>query len=117
MVSGPEGSTSPPTATTATIKSPTKAPTKRRWARGTRVPLLVGTAAIGVLSLVGAGSASGTSAGTNDVTGAGVTRQSAAIVECSSGIVTDGDIQTSSMSVTPVDAAPHELPGGCRIVP
>ena len=104
MVSGPEGSTA------------TMAPTPRRWSRGARMPLLVGTAAIGVLSLVTAGSAFG-SADSADVTRTGVNRDSAAIVECRSGIVTDGDIQTSSMSVTPVDAAPHELPGGCRIVP
>ncbi|HEX5586658.1 MAG TPA: hypothetical protein VFZ17_05080 [Acidimicrobiia bacterium] len=41
----------------------------------------------------------------------------AAIVECRSGIVTDGDVQTSSLVVTRVDAAPSELPGGCSVTP
>ena len=79
--------------------------------RGRRtVPVLLGTAVIGMLSLVAVGATSAT-ATSDDI------RSDAAIVECRSGVVTDGDISMSSLTVTRVDAAPPELPGGCRIVP
>jgi hypothetical protein len=82
--------------------------------RGQRWQILTGTVAIGALSLATAGcgfpSAGARSAG--DTTG------DTAIVECRSGIVTDGDVQTSSLSVTKVPAA-HipDLPGGCSVTP
>ena len=72
---------------------------------------LVGATTLGALSLIAAGSALPASAGAADDTRGGTT-----IVECRSGIVTDGDVQTSSLVATRVDAAPPELPGGCRIV-
>ena len=73
--------------------------------------LLVGATTLGALSLIAAGSVSPASAGAADDT-----RGDATMVECRSGIVTDGDVQMSSLVVTLVDAAPPELPGGCHIV-
>jgi hypothetical protein len=74
--------------------------------------ILAGTLAVGALSLATAGcgfpaasAVSGASGGT-------------AIVECRSGVVTDGEIRTSSMSVTKVDATQvPELPEGCSVTP
>lgn len=81
---------------------------------GRRRRVLTGTLALGALSLVAAGSAlpAASVMATDDARGG------TAIVECRSGIVTDGDVQTSSMSVTRVDAA-HvpDLPGGCSVTP
>jgi hypothetical protein len=38
------------------------------------------------------------------------------VVECTSGIVTQGDIQTSSMVVTKIPAGEHpDLPGDCTV--
>jgi hypothetical protein len=69
--------------------------------------------ALGALSLIAAGCGFPESSVSADDAGG-----DAAIVECRSGIETHGDIQTSSMSVTRVDAA-HipELPGGCSVAP
>jgi len=75
--------------------------------------LLAGTMALGALSLVAAGCGFHESSAPADDAGGGT-----AIVECRSGIETDGGIQTSSMSVTRVDAAhAPELPGGCSVTP
>ena len=41
---------------------------------------------------------------------------STAVVECNSGIVTQGDVQTSSLSVAVVPAGEHpDIPGGCTV--
>jgi len=88
----------------------TSTATRRVRVRGTRLRLLVGATTLGALSLIAAGSALPASAGADD------TRDGATIVECRSGIVTDGDVQTSSMVATRVDAAPPELPGVCHVV-
>ena len=80
---------------------------------GTRWRILAGTMALGALSLVTAGVGLSEASASADDTHGGT-----AIVECRSGTVTDGDVQTSSMSATLVDAA-HvpELPGGCSVTP
>jgi hypothetical protein len=87
--------------------------TKLNTVHGTRWRILAGTVALGALSLVTAGCFRDASAVSSDDSLGGT-----ALVECRSGIVTDGDVQTSSMSVTKVDAA-HvpELPGGCSVTP
>jgi len=75
--------------------------------------LLAGTMALGALSLFAAGCGFPESSVSADDAGGDT-----AIVECRSGIETHGDVQTSSMSVTRVDAAhPPELPGGCSVTP
>jgi hypothetical protein len=82
--------------------------------RGRRGRILAGTLALSALSLVtvGSGFAAASAAPADD------SGHDTAIVECRSGIVTDGDIQTSSISVTKVPAAPlPELPGGCSVRP
>jgi hypothetical protein len=82
--------------------------------RGKAARIMAGTAALGVLALVtaGCGFPSGTAASADDP------GNDTAIVECRSGVVTDGDVQTSSLSVTLVTAAQlPELPGGCSVVP
>ena len=73
--------------------------------------ILAGSVAVAALSIVAGGGHPAASAVT---AGGGGT----AIAECRSGIVTDGEILTSSTSVTEIDAA-HvpELPGGCRVTP
>ena len=75
--------------------------------------VLVATSALGMLSLLAAGCGypASTTATTDD------SPSDAAIVECRSGIVTDGDVQTSSIVVTRVDTAPPSLPGGCSVIP
>ena len=84
--------------------------TDERVTRGRRTAVLLGTAVLGMLSLVAVGATSAT-ATSDDV------RSDAAIVECRSGVVTEGDVKMSALTVTRVDVAPPELPGGCRIVP
>ncbi|MET0627031.1 MAG: hypothetical protein ABW033_01080 [Acidimicrobiia bacterium] len=71
------------------------------------------TSALGMLSLfaVGCGYPASDAATTDD------SARDAAIVECRSGTVTDGDVQTSSLVVTRVEAAPPSLPGGCSVIP
>jgi hypothetical protein len=45
-----------------------------------------------------------------------VTPSSTAVVECSSGIVSQGDVQTSSLFVAKVSAGEHpDLPGDCTV--
>jgi hypothetical protein len=80
--------------------------------RGHRWHVLAGTMALGALALTaGWGYVSPTAVSADDSHG------DAAIVECRSGIVTDGDVQTSSIVVTRVDVAPPSLPGGCSVTP
>ncbi len=91
-----------------------KAPdaTELNTVRGRRGRILAGTLALSALSLVTVGSGfAAASASPTDDSGHGT-----AIVECRSGVVTDGDIQTSSLSVAKVPAASlPDLPGGCSV--
>ena len=81
---------------------------------GKRWQILAGTTALGALSLVTAGVDISEAAAVSADDAPGGT----ALVECRSGTITEGDVQTSSMSLTVVDAA-HvpELPGGCSVTP
>ena len=77
---------------------------------GNRWRILVGSVALGAaaLGLTSCGFP-GTTASTDDPSGT-------AIVECSSGIVTQGDIQTSSLFVAKVPASElPDTPGGCTV--
>jgi hypothetical protein len=74
------------------------------------VPVLLGTAVIGMISLVAVAASTGT-ASSDD------TRGGATVVECRSGVVTEGEVSMSALTVSRVEAAPPELPGGCRVVP
>jgi hypothetical protein len=79
--------------------------------RGRRWRLLVGSVALGAaaLGLSSCGFAS-TTAATDDAP------SHTAVVECTSGIVTNGDIQTSSLVVTRVPPGVHpDVPGGCTV--
>jgi hypothetical protein len=79
--------------------------------RGTRWRLLVGSVALGVAAL--GLSSCGFPAST---TATDETPSHTAIVECTSGIVTNGDVQTSSLVVTRVPAGEHpDIPGGCTV--
>jgi hypothetical protein len=73
--------------------------------------LLVASVALGAASL-GLASCGYPASGTPTDDTSGTT----AIVECSGGTVTQGDIQTSSLVVTkvPADALP-DTPGGCTV--
>jgi hypothetical protein len=80
---------------------------------GNRWRVLVASAALGVaalgLSSCGFPSSSATTTSTGDPS-------STVVVECSSGTVTQGDVQTSSLSVTKVPASVQpDLPGGCTV--
>jgi hypothetical protein len=80
--------------------------------RGKRWQLLVGSVALGAaaLGLAGSGVASSTAS-------ADEAPSSTMIVQCSSGTITQGDVQTSSLSVTRVPASEHpDLPGGCSVL-
>jgi hypothetical protein len=73
--------------------------------------ILVGFVALGAASLgiVSSGTISATAA-TDDPSG------STAVVVCSSGTITHGDVQTSSIIATRVPAgAAHDTPGGCTV--
>ena len=77
---------------------------------GKRWPTLVSSVALGVaaLGLSSAGIAAAT-ASTDDPSGT-------AVVECSSGSVTQGDVQTSSLFVAKLPANEQpEIPGGCTV--
>jgi len=77
--------------------------------RGQRWRLLVGSVALGAaaLGLTSCGFPT-TTASTDEAP------SSTAVVECNSGIVTNGDVQTSSLFVAKVPAGEHpDLPGGC----
>ena len=77
--------------------------------RGQRWRLLVGAVALGAAAL-GLSSCGfpASSASTDEAP------SSTSVVECSSGTVTNGDVQTSSLFVARVPAGEHpDLPGGC----
>jgi hypothetical protein len=79
--------------------------------RGPRWRLLVGSVALGAaaLGLSSCGFPSST-ATTDDAP------SSTAVVECSSGIITTGDIQMSALSVTRIPAGEHpDVPGDCTV--
>ena len=83
--------------------------TREKKIRGQRWRLLVGSVALGAAAL--GLSSSGYAAATASTDEA---PSSTAVVECSSGIVTNGDVQTSSLFVAKVPAGEHpDLPGGC----
>jgi hypothetical protein len=78
--------------------------------RGNRWRVLVGSVALGAAAL-GLSSCGfpATTASTDDPSGT-------AVVECSSGTVTQGDVQTSSLFVAKVPAGVQpDLPGGCTV--
>ena len=78
--------------------------------RGHRWRILVGSVALGAaaLGLSGSGFAAATAA-TDSPSGT-------AVVEFSSGIVTQGDVQTSSLFVAKVPAGEQpDIPGGCTV--
>jgi hypothetical protein len=86
-----------------------------RLVRGNRWRILVGSVALGAaplgLSSCGfpATTASTGTTSTGDPSGT-------AVVECSSGIVTQGDVQTSSLFVAKVPAGElPDTPGGCTV--
>jgi len=78
--------------------------------RGKRWPILVSSVALGVaaLGLSSVGIAAAT-ASTDDPSGT-------AVVECSSGTVTQSDVQTSSLFVAKLPAGEQpDVPGGCTV--
>ena len=79
--------------------------------RGRRWQLLVGTVALGAatLGLSSCGFPASTVA-TDEAP------SNTAVVECSSGTITQGDIQMSALSVTRVPAGEQpDIPGGCTV--
>ena len=78
--------------------------------RGHRWRVLVGSVALGAaalgLSSCGFPSTTASTDGPSDT----------AVVECSSGTVTQGDVQTSSLFVAKVPAGEQpDIPGGCTV--
>jgi len=81
-----------------------------RKIRGNRWRVLVGTVALGAaaLGLSSCGFPT-TTASTDEPSGT-------AVVECTSGTVTQGDVQTSSLFVAKIPAGEHpDIPGGCTV--
>jgi hypothetical protein len=79
-----------------------------RKIHGRRWRLLVGSVAVGAAALGLASSGFAATASTDEAP------SSTAIVECRSGTVTNGDVQTSSLFVARVPAGEHpDLPEGC----
>jgi hypothetical protein len=79
--------------------------------RGTSWKLLVGSVVLGVapFALMSGGSTSATAS-------AGDSSGTTAVVECSSGTITQGDVQTSSLLVVKVPASSiPDTPGGCTV--
>ena len=77
--------------------------------RGQRWRLLVGSVALGAAALGLSSCGFPTTTVSTDEE-----PSSTAVVECSSGIVTNGDVPTSSLLVAKVPAGEHpDLPGGC----
>jgi hypothetical protein len=78
--------------------------------RGQRWRVLVGSVALGAAALgLSAGGLAAAGAATDDPSGT-------AVVECSSGTVTQGDVQTSSLFVAKVPAGEQpDIPGGCTV--
>jgi hypothetical protein len=80
--------------------------------RGTRWRLLVGSVALGAAALgLSSYGLSAASASADD------TPSGTQVVQCSSGTITNGDIQMSALVVTKVPAGeqPPDLPGGCTV--
>ena len=90
------------------------APSELSKVRGRRGRILVGTLALGAISLITLGSGIAVAnGGSSDDSG-----NDTAIVECHSGTVTDGDIQMSAASATKVSRVElPDLPGGCSVTP
>ena len=81
-----------------------------RKIRGNRWRVLVGSVALGAAAL-GLSSCGfpATTASTDEPSGT-------AVVECTSGTVTQGDVQTSSLFVAKVPAGEQpDIPGGCTV--
>ena len=78
--------------------------------RGNGWRILVGSVALGAaaLGLAGGGIATATASTDNP--------SHTAVVECSSGTVTQGDVHTSSLFVANIPAGEHpDIPGGCTV--
>jgi hypothetical protein len=74
--------------------------------------LLVGSVALGAAGLAAAGVTLPTATASTEDKAPSPTK----VVVCSSGIVTEGDVQTSSMVVTRVPAGEQpDIPGGCSV--
>ena len=81
-----------------------------RKIRGNRWRVLVGSVALGAAAL-GLSSCGfpATTASTDEPSGT-------AVVECTSGTVTQGDVQTSSLFVAKIPAGEQpDIPGGCTV--
>ena len=78
---------------------------------GHRWRLLVGTAALGAAALgLSSGGFPASAAATDEAP------SNTAVVECSSGTITQGDIQMSALTVTKVPAGEQpDVPGGCTV--
>ena len=75
--------------------------------------VLIGSVALGVAALGLSGSGIATASASTGATSTG-DPSATVVVECNSGTVTNGDIQTSSLFVARVPAGEHpDLPGGC----
>ena len=84
--------------------------TTRNRVHLSRWRILAGTVAFAATSFGAAALAAPASA--DDPSGA------TAVVECRSGIVTQGDVQTSSLRVTAIPAGSiPDVPGGCTVRP
>jgi hypothetical protein len=77
---------------------------------GTRWRLLVGSVALGAAAL------GLSSCGFPATTASTDVPSDTAVVECSSGTVTQGDVQTSSLFVAKIPAGEQpDIPGGCTV--
>jgi hypothetical protein len=84
--------------------------TARQGIHGKRWHILIGAFAFGVATLGIAGSGYAEPTPTDHSSG------TTTVVECSSGTITQGDVQTSSLAVAEVPAnAVPDLPGGCSV--
>ena len=94
----------------ASITGSSRSTRSEKLAHGNRWRVLVGSVAFGAVSLgLATGGFAAATASTSDPSGT-------AVVECSSGTVTEGDIQTSSLFVAKVPAGEHpDIPGGCTV--
>ena len=78
--------------------------------RGNRWRVLVGSVALGGAALGLSSCGFPATTATNDGP------SGTAVVECTSGIVTNGDVQTSSLFVAKIPAGEHpDVPGGCTV--
>jgi hypothetical protein len=84
--------------------------TERQGVQGRLWRIVVGVMAFGAATLGIVSSGYASSAPTDNSPG------TTAVVECSSGTITQGDVQTSSLAVAKVPAnAVPDLPGGCTV--